>query len=457
MQYTEFLQAKAIAHVPSGINLSPVEVNSILFPFQREMTSRVLKLGKGALFAQTGLGKSGCEWAWSDLVATETQKPVLLLTPLAVASQMLKECRQFGYELNFCENQADVKKGINITNYEKLHKFDARSLGGICLDEASIVKNFAGKMSNALIEFARSIPYRLSATATPAPNDYEEFGTQAEFLGVMKRSEMLSTFFHHEGGNTSEWTLMHYAEDRFWEWVASWATVVRKPSDLGEFDDSPYNLPPVIEHWHQVEGSLVPDEGELIKILSGMSDRRSAKRSSLTDRCELAAEIVNNSDESWLIWCELNAEGDYLAKIINDSFQVSGSDKPEVKEKRLIGFSNEDYRNLITKPKISGFGMNWQHCRNILFVGVDDSWERRYQAIKRCDRFGQKRQVNVHTIYSSVEQPVIDNLNRKQKQADRMGDRMAAVMKRSSKSAHAPMNSEYNPTQKMELPSWIFA
>jgi hypothetical protein len=454
MSYQEFLESKAIAHQASGFDVAPERTNQILFPFQQEIVSRCLGLGRSANFSQTGLGKSGMEWAWSDRVTDETRKPVLLLTPLAVSKQMLRECGKFGIELRLAASQDDVSdRGIYITNYEKLRKFDPDKFGGICLDEASVLKDFSGKVSQNLVEFARSIPYRMTASATPAPNDYEEFGMQAEFLGIMSRAEMLSTFFRHDGGNTSSWKLMHYAEDRFWQWVASWAIVCRKPSDVGNFDDSPYVLPELNEYWHCVNGELETRDGELVRVMAGMGDRRSARKSSLEERCNLAIDIVNKSDEPWLVWCELNLEGNYLAKRINDAQQVSGSDKDSAKESKLLGFGDREFRVLITKSKIAGWGMNYQHCRNILFVGVDDSWERRYQAIKRCHRFGQTQEVNVRTVFASCEYPVVQNLKRKQEQADRMGDRMISVIK-----GIAPVKSQksvYNPIVNMELPTWL--
>lgn len=454
--YVEFLKGKAITHEASGFHVSPDKLASFLFDFQREIVSRSLNLGRGANFVDTGLGKTGMEWVWSQQVVAETKKPVLLLTPLAVSKQMMREKDRFGIDLSLAESQEDISGcGVYVTNYQKLHKFNPEKFGGIALDESSILKSFSGKISQALVDFASVIPYRLTATATPAPNDYEEFGMQSEFLGIMSRAEMLATFFRHDGGDTSSWKLMHYAEDRFWEWVASWAIVCRKPSDVGAFDDSQYNLPPLVDHLHCVDGELTPDDGQLIKVMSGMKDRRSARKSSLEERCDLAIDIVNQSSEPWLVWCELNEEGDYLAKRINESKQVTGSQKDSVKESLLLGFSDREFRVLVTKPKIAGFGMNWQHCRNVLFVGVDDSWEKRYQAIKRCHRFPQTETVNVHTVFSSAEYPVVQNIKRKQAQAERMGDRMISVIK-----GIVPVSQQktsYTPTKNIEVPSWLVA
>jgi superfamily II DNA or RNA helicase len=453
--YEQFLSNKAIAHQPCGITIAPSDTNPVLFSFQQEIVSRLLYMGRGALFADTGLGKSGMQWAWSDHIARHTNKPVLLLTPLAVAKQMARECSKFGVTLNLCESQSDVQSGINVTNYEKLHKFDPSQFGGVCADESGILKNFSGKTSLAVIDFAQTIPYRLSASATPAPNDTMEFGTQSEFLGMLSQPEMLATFFRHDGGDTKNWFLSHYGADRFWRWVASWAVMVRKPSDIGDFDDSRYNLPGLNEQLHQVEGTLAPDDGQLIKVMSGMSDRRSARKSSLVERCQKAIEIIEASpdDEQWLLWCELNPEGDYLAKHLNSCRQVSGADKDDAKERILTGFAENEFQTLITKPKIAGFGLNFQNCRNILFVGVNDSYESRYQAIRRCYRFGQNRVVNVHTVFSSPEWPVIENLTRKATQAEVMGVQMLRVM--NSARAEVFERSEYAAGQVMRLPVFL--
>lgn len=452
-KYEDYINSKRLSVTPSGVDVPLSELNDNLFDFQKASVSRALKLGRSALFANTGLGKGFQILSWCEQTNKATGKPVLMLAPLAVSHQFVRESQKIGIEINIAESDADIINGINISNYEKLHKFSASNFSGIALDESSILKNSSGKYCQALIDFSSTIPYRLSATATPSPNDFEEFGTQCEFLGVMTKSEMLATFFTHDGGDTSTWRLKKWGENKFWEWLSSWATIYRMPSDIG-FSDEGFVLPELIDHHHSIKSDLEPDEGMLFAQVGSMTERRKARKSSITDRIQHAADLINNSDEHWLVWCELNDEADLIESLVKDSKQVKGSQKPELKEKILDQFSDGDLRVLVSKPSICGAGMNWQHCRNVLFVGINDSWESLYQATNRVYRFGQTRSVNRHLVFTEHEYPVFQNLKRKAEQAEQMW----ANSSRFFRDAFGPTDRyfvDYKPQYSMEIPSWL--
>lgn len=424
-EYGRFLAGKSIASSAVGFNVS--SVSEALFPFQRDIVRWALKRGRAALFEDCGLGKTPQQLEWAHHVA-ERFGPVIIFDPLAVSSQTEREGRKFGIPVTICRTQADVRDGVNVTNYEKLHHFRPEGFAGLVLDESSILKGFDGKTRKALTEFAESIPYRLCCTATPAPNDYMELGNHAEFLGVMKLTEMLSMFFVHDGGDTSKWRLKGHAETAFWKWVCSWAVAIRKPSDLGYADGS-FLLPEL--HVEQVtvhtdatpEGYLFPVEAETLQ------ERNSARRESIADRVQACAELVNSIDEPWIVWCNLNAESSALAAAIPDAVEVVGADTAEFKESSLQRFTDGSIRVLVTKPTIAGFGLNWQHCRRIAFVGLSDSYEQFYQAVRRCWRFGQEREVFCYVITAETEGAVVRNIQRKEQQAMEMMDGMVDHMK----------------------------
>lgn len=291
-EYTEFLQSKIIAATPCGIECAPSNLNSSLFNFQRASVSHALQLGKAALFASTGLGKSIMQLSWAEQIASKTNAPVLLVAPLAVSKQTARDSEiKYGICVRLVESQSDIGDGINITNYEKLHKFEPSKLSGIVLDESSAIKQSGGKTSDTIIQFASTIPYRLACSATPAPNDYMEFGTHAELLGVMSREEMLCTFFKHDSGDTAKWRLKRHGESEFWKWVSSWAITYRMPSDLG-FSDDGFVLPPMVDHHHVVDAEMEAAEGMLIPIVASMNDRRKARKSSLEERIEMCRRII---------------------------------------------------------------------------------------------------------------------------------------------------------------------
>jgi hypothetical protein len=422
MKYEEFIASKFRAHQPSGIDRPMPEY---LFPHQRALTSWALRRGRAAIFADTGLGKMLMELVWASAVHEYTRMPVMIHAPLAVTRQIEREADRFNLTATVVADQSEVVPGINITNYDKLHRFNTSVFGGIVLDESGCIKHHDAKTFRLLTDAYLRTPFKLPASATPAPNDFTELGTHAEFLGICSRSEMLAEFFTHDGGETSVWRLKKHAKGLFWRWVASWAAMVRKPSDLG-FDNHLYDLPPLQITEHQVETrsestwTLFPMEAQTL------SERRDARRRSLSDRVTACAQIVNKSSDAWVIWCDLNDEGDALESAISDAVQIAGRHSNEIKEQRLLDFAQGTSRVLISKPSICGWGLNWQHCHNIAFVGVTDSYEAYYQSVRRCWRFGQTKPVNVHLFVSAEEGSVSANLRRKEKDAKIMAEALTA-------------------------------
>ncbi len=430
VNYSDFLARKAITAPAAGI-ASPPALSGHLFPFQADIVRWGLRRGRAAIFAGTGLGKTAMQLEWAHRVAAHTRGPVLVLAPLAVAQQTIAEGARWGIPVAYAADATEsTPTGITITNYDRLDKFAGLPWAGVVLDESSILKAYDGKTRTAILEEFRRTPFKLACTATPAPNDYMELGNHAEFLGVMTRAEMLSMFFVHDGGDTSEWRLKGHAEADYWRWVCSWAVMIRMPSDLG-YEDGGYVLPPLEMHQHTVAatadqarkaGRLFADEARTLV------ERRDARKASIAERVAIAARLVNESGEPWLVWCNLNAEGDALAAAIPDAVQVAGSDSPEDKTARMLGFAAGKHRVLISKPSICGYGMNWQHCPNVAFVGLSDSWEQFYQAVRRCWRFGQTRPVHCHVITAETEGAVVANIQRKEEQAEAMVNEMVRNM-----------------------------
>ena len=424
MSYHDFIAQKLSSVPPTGIS-SGFSVPASLFPHQSALTAWAIRRGRAAIFADTGLGKSRMQLAWADAVRRHTKRPVLILAPLAVAQQTSDEGEDIGVSVTVCRDGADVRRGINITNYDRMHRFDPSMFGGVVLDESSIIKHHDARTFSTLTDAFRSTPFRLCATATPAPNDWAELGTHAEFLGVCTRQEMLAEFFTHDGGDTGTWRLKGHARHVFWRWVCSWGALVRRPSDLG-FDDDAYALPPLHLHEHTVETDM-PTNGMLFASEARtLSERRDARRMSMAGRVKECASIVNSDSEPWIVWCDLNAEGDALRNAIHGSVEIRGSDDTETKEQRLRDFAEGRIRVLVTKPSIAGFGLNWQHCARMAFVGVTDSFEAYYQAVRRCWRFGQRRDVHVHIFASDAEGAVVANLKRKERDAQQMAESLSA-------------------------------
>ena len=431
MSYAEFLSKKALVSVPTGIADVPA-LNPMLFDYQHAITGWALRRGRAAIFADCGLGKTPMQLEWAQHVAARTNGAVLMLAPLAVAEQTEREARKFGVEARYCRHD-DGYNGVIVTNYEMLEHFDPRRFSGVVLDESSILKAYDGATRTAITEAFGQIPFRLACTATPAPNDFMELGNHAEFLGVMSRAEMLATFFVHNGGETQNWRLKGHARSDFWKWLASWAVMLRHPADLG-FNGAGYELPALHTTQHTVH--TVATDGALFAMeAQTLQERIAARRASVEERADQCAALVNANAEPWVVWCHLNSEADALLARIPDAVEVRGADDHETKRRTLLDFAEGRIRVLVTKPSIAGFGMNWQHCAHMAFVGVSDSWEQYYQAVRRCWRFGQERPVHVHVIAADTEGAVVSNLKRKDAQADELARELVAHMADLNKAA----------------------
>lgn len=404
-------------------------INSMLYDFQRDIVKWSLRIGRAAIFADCGLGKTPMQLVWAHNVCKHTGGNVLILAPLAVSQQTVREGEKFGIKVKYCRNQSDIESGITITNYEMLNAFDCDSYSGVVLDESSILKSYTGVFRNKLIDEFKETRFKLACTATPAPNDYMELGNHSEFLGIAKRQVMLSMFFVHDGSNTQQWRLKGHAQENFWKWICSWAVMLRKPSDLG-YDDKKFILPKLNIHEIRVSVNMTESRGDMLFRMPAetLQGRQKERKLTISKRVKACADIINGDKNSWLIWCNLNNESLELSKAIQGAVEIKGSDKREHKERTMIGFSNGDVGKIVTKPKIAGYGMNWQHCSNIAFVGLSDSYEQFYQAIRRCWRFGQKKEVNCYIITAETEGVVVENIKRKEKNAKELAEKMVEHM-----------------------------
>lgn len=459
MNYQEFISGKLAAVMPTGME-PPFQLPESLFPMQHDLVSWALRRGRAAIFADTGLGKSRMQVAWAAKVHELTGLDVMILAPLAVAQQTIAEGEAIDVQITRCREAGDARPGINITNYDRIHKFDCSQFGAVVLDESSCIKHHTAKTLQNLMDAFGHCHYKLCATATPAPNDWTELGTHAEFLGVCSRSEMLAEFFVHDGGETQTWRLKGHARELFWQWVAAWGAMIRKPSDLG-YDDAMYALPPlnVIDHIVGTDEGKIADNGMLFALeASTMSERREAKKASMENRVTECAAIVNGSADIWVIWCELNAEADALRQAIPGAIEIRGPDDADLKEQRLMDFAQGKIRVLITKPSITGWGLNWQHCCNTAFVGVSDSFEAYYQAIRRFWRFGQKKPVTVHRFASQLEAAVMTNMKRKERDSIAMGAALAAETSAAVRAAIGGtkrQTNDYNAVRAVKAPAWL--
>lgn len=460
MEYEDFIKSKDFKIINQSVDIQREDLNKNLFEYQKDLVYLALKKGKFALFAMTGTGKTAMQCEWANQVHLFTNEPVLILAPLSVANQTVNEAKTIlDLEVTLCESQEDVKNGVNITNYEKLHKFDLSVFSGVVLDESSILKGFSSSTTQLLIESFCNTKFKLACTATPAPNDYMELGNHCEFLNIMTRTEMLATFFVHDGGDTAKWRLKGHARDKFWEWVSHWACLFTKPSDIGydESENKKYSLPNKNTYEHIVNSKAT--EGLLFSTnATDLNSRRKARRDSLEDRCKISADIVNNSNNSFLVWCDLNDESKLLKSLINDSVEVKGSDSDTHKRKAIEDFTSGKIKCLISKPSMFGFGLNFQHCHNMIFTGLSDSFEQVFQAERRCYRFGQKHDVNVHIVISESEGNVKNNQERKEKQFLQMIDELVVFTKRFTlKELKSVENKllDYQPIEKMILPKFI--
>lgn len=440
--YQSFIEAKTPASKSHGFAIKNERLNPMLFDFQRDIVKWALRKGRAAIFADCGLGKTPMQLEWAKHIPGK----VLILAPLAVGTQTAREGSKFHVGITYSRHPIE---SMAVTNYEMLEHFNPCDYTGIVLDESSILKSYDGQFRTQVSEAFAQTPYRLACTATPAPNDYMELGNHAEFLGVVTRTEMLSTFFVHDGGDTSKWRLKRHAQNDFWKWVCSWAVMIHKPSDLG-YEDDGFILPPL--HFHEVtvdaQGST---DGRLFHMPAAtLDERRKARQSSVTERAAAVANIVaQKPNEPWLIWCNLNSESDAAVRMIPGAVELRGADGRETKESRMLGFSAGDVRVLVTKPSIAGFGMNWQHCPNVVFLGLSDSYEQFYQAVRRCWRFGQKQEVHCHIVTAENEGAVTDNIKRKEKDAARMAAEMVVHMKETNtqeiNGISARVSADYKP------------
>lgn len=416
MNYSTFLKNKAIAHPPTGIE--PHEPHEILFPFQRDIVKWALRRGRACIFSDCGTGKTLMEIEWAKQVPGDA----LIVAPLNVAQQTIREGAKVDCEIRYCRRTEDFQPGISIVNYEMLEKLDARRFVGVALDESSILKNFTAKTRNVILDKFSETPFKSAYTATPAPNDHMELGNHAEFVGAMTRTEMLSMFFVHDGGETSKWRLKGHAEKDFWKWICSWAVMMKKPSDLG-YEDDGFILPPLNMVEHIVRSEKAMDGYLLPMPASTLNERRMARRASLNERVQLAVELANSNQEQWVFWCNLNSESEALTKAIGAA-EVTGSTSMEDREHICSSFLDGSIRHVVTKGSLWGFGLNLQNCWNTACVGISDSYEEFYQLLRRFWRFGQKHPVNAHIIISDMEGAVLKNIKRKESDAQKMTTEM---------------------------------
>ena len=422
--YTEFLARKALVADEEGVVVDPDTMHPHLYEWQRRIVAWALHVGRAAIWADTGLGKTLMQIEW----ARQVGGTALVVAPLAVCHQTVREARKIDVEARYVRDDAEIiGPGVWVTSYEMIEHFDPDRLDSVVLDEASILKNSSGKTRDAMIAHFQPVPKRLACTATPAPNDPEELTNQAEFLGQMTRTMMLAAYFVHD--SDAGWRLKGHAREPMIEWMSTWAVAIRKPSDMGG-DDTGYDLPGLNIVGHVVEAD-VQEEGALFAVdLGGVQGRSQIRRQTLDARCTEAAQLVSaEPDEPWLIWAGLNDEADRLAKLIPGAVNVRGSMDPDEKAQLLLDFADGKIQHLITKPSIASQGLNYQHCARMAFVGLSDSYEQYYQAIRRCYRYGQPRVVDVHIIVSGIERQIVTNVRRKEAQASRLTDALVAQMR----------------------------
>lgn len=459
MKYSEFcLQKKPRA---TDFGFEPTEdFAPVLYPFQLAMTRVALRRGRCALFAECGLGKTPMQLVWSHEVARHVGGQVLILAPLAVSQQTIREGTKFGLPVSYARDKSEVRDRVTITNYERLDGFDLTQFAGIVLDESSILKAYTGKTKRAIVDGFKDTPYRLACSATPAPNDYMELGNHSEFLGIMSSNEMLARWFivNIDGSVTCNYRIKGHAVGEFWDWVSSWASMASRPSDISpEFDDSAFELPQlnVIRHCVGVDITKGDTKGKLFRIPeTSATNIHVERRLSIGERVEFARGLIaSQPNEPWLIWADTDYEADALAASVEGLVNVKGSLSIERKESALLDFTTGASLRLLTKPKIAGFGLNWQHCANVMFIASTFSFESWYQAIRRCYRFGQTRQVNVHMVFGSTEASVMDILERKRIEFVSMQKAMFDAARR--RQHQAADNGDYLPRAAMTIPNWL--
>lgn len=452
-EYRAYIASRAVSKSRTGFD--PAPINQAAKKHQVACLEFALNAGKSAAFLDTGLGKSFIELEFARQCAEETRKPSLILTPLAVAGQMVREGHKFGIDARQIREQVEVGSGVMVANYERLQKLDPSSFGAVILDESSILKSYAGRTRALIQEAFDQTQFKLAATATPSPNDHTELGNHAEFLGVMRQQEMLSKWFINDTSTASqEWRLKGHAAADFWAFVASWSRCATLPSDLGG-DDAGYILPDVIRELHEVQADRMENvaQGMLFRIpeMSATSFHEE-KRLTLRERCTLAADLANHS-KPVTVWCETNEESSMLAKMIEGAIEVRGDLDPDEKERRLLGFANGDYRAIVTKPKLAGFGVNWQHCAHAVFASISFSYEQHYQAVRRSHRFGQKEAVKNDIVIADTEAVIWNVINEKSAKHDEMKRRMADAMR--SAQIEGTRRVVYDRPLDLAFPNWI--
>ena len=452
MNYADFLEKKAVSDPPTGLIKIP-ELNPALFPFQRDIVDWALRRGRAAIFADCGLGKTPIQLEWAQKIIEKENKPVMVITPLAVSPQTAREGDKFGIDCQVSRDGKFTGKRVIITNYERLHYFDPEDFAGVVCDESSAIKNFDGERKKVVTEFMRTRPYRLLCTATASPNDYIELGTSSEALGELGRMDMLSMFFKNDENSNhpiwwgARWRFKAHAEEKFWLWVVSWARSLRKPSDLG-FSDDGFILPPLLEREHVVKADI-PRGGELFDIPAvTLDEQREERRLTIDKRCAKVADLVDHKNPA-VVWCHLNIEADLLERTIPGSLQVSGNDSDEAKEEKLMAFRDGQLRVLIIKPVIGAWGLNWQHCNHMTFF-PSHSFEQYYQGVRRCWRFGQKREVTIDIVTSEGERGVMKNLQRKAEAMDKMFSILVKEMQNGLR-----INRSTTFDTKLGVPAWL--
>lgn len=452
-EYRQYIASRATSLAPSGFNAKPINANAKAH--QIAVLEFALNLGRSAAFLDTGLGKSFIELEFARQCADETGKPSLILTPLAVAGQMVREGQKFGVDARQIREQSEVGAGVMVANYERLAKLDPASFGAIILDESSILKSYAGRTRALIQEAFIDTPYKLAATATPSPNDHTELGNHAEFLGVMRQQEMLSKWFINDTSTASQdWRLKGHAAADFWAFVASWSRCATLPSDLGG-DDTGYILPPIDEHSHIISADRMEnvEQGMLFRIPEmSATSFHAEKKLTMKQRCDLAAELANH-DKPVTVWCETNEESAYLTKAVDGAIEVKGDQDPDEKERRLLGFADGQYRAIVCKPKLAGFGVNWQHCAHAVFASISFSYEQHYQAKRRSHRFGQSQRVRNDVVMSDTEASIWDVINVKSAKHDEMKRRMAEAMRAAQ--SNASVRVVYDRPLDLAFPEWI--
>ena len=454
LDYQRFLKRKSQEGADHGFD--PVFMPDSLFDFQKALVDWAVTKGRGAVFADCGMGKTPMQLVWAQNMVQKTNKPALVITPLAVSAQTIREGEKFGIE---CKRSSDgsVPSDITITNYERLHHFDPDDFNAVVCDESSILKSFDGQRRQEITDFMRKVPYRLLATATAAPNDYVELGTSSEALGYLGHMDMLNRFFKNDQNNSAnrrmygeavKWRFKGHAEIPFWRWVTSWARACRKPSDLG-FEDGRFVLPPLIENEHLVDTESLADGMLFTLPAATLPEQREERKRTIQERCERAAALVANTGQPALLWCHMNDEGRLLREMIPDAVEVSGADSDERKEEKFTAFGDGEARVLITKPKIGAWGMNWQHCAHIVYF-PSHSFEQYYQAVRRCWRFGQDKPVHVDIVMTEGERKVMDNLSRKADGASVMFEHLVREMTQS-----VGIQKKNTAINAQEIPSWL--